>query len=64
MEETLLKTCRTRNITLLLSHVNEQPLSVMKKSGFYDEVGAENFMENIDVALEKAGSLGDKNGEN
>ena len=43
--------CKKRKIRVLFSHVNEQPLSVMKKSGFYDLVGENNFCENIDVAL-------------
>ncbi len=43
--------CKKSNLTLILSHTNEQPLSVMKKSGFYDKVGEENFLPNIDEAL-------------
>ncbi|MBQ7040432.1 MAG: STAS domain-containing protein, partial [Clostridia bacterium] len=46
--------CEKREIRVLFSHVNEQPLSVMKKSGFYEMVGEENFCENIDVALATA----------
>ena len=46
-----------RGVKLIFSHVNPQPLSVMKKAGFYDEVGAEFFAENIDVALVKAENL-------
>ena len=46
--------CQKRKIRVLFSHVNEQPLSVMKKSGFYDLVGEKNFCENIDVALSVA----------
>ncbi len=61
---TLLKSCQARDVKLLLSHVNEQPLSVMKKSGFYDEVGKENFMENIDDAIAKARELCEKSSEN
>ena len=53
----LLEECRAAEITLLLSHVRTQPLSVMKKSGFFEEVGAENFCPNIDAALERAASL-------
>ncbi len=49
--EQLYRACRERNIRLILSHVNPQPMSVMKKSGFYDAVGAEAFAENIDAAL-------------
>ncbi len=43
-----------KGITLVLSHVNPQPLKALKKSGFYDEIGAENFALNIDDALSKA----------
>ena len=50
-------TCNSKGLTLLLSHTNEQPLSVMKKSGFYDRVGGENFLANIDEALEYAEKL-------
>ena len=49
--------CKKNGLTLILSHANEQPLSVMKKSGFYDEVGAENFLPNIDEALAYAEKL-------
>lgn len=52
--------CRKKGITLILSHVNEQPMNVMKKSGFYDKVGAENFCAHIDEALERAESLNKK----
>ncbi len=53
----ILETCKKSGITLILSHANEQPLSVMKKSGFCDEVGEENFLPNIDEALEYAEKL-------
>ena len=43
--------CNKNGLTLILSHTNEQPLSVMKKAGFYDELGAEHFLANIDEAL-------------
>ena len=42
---------KQKNIRVMFSHVNEQPLSVMKKSGFFDAVGQENFASNIDEAL-------------
>ena len=44
-------TCNAKGLRLILSHTNEQPLSVMKKSGFFDRVGEENFLPNIDEAL-------------
>lgn len=46
--------CRKKGITMIFSHVNDQPMSVMEKSGFKDEVGAEFFSPNIDAALELA----------
>ena len=49
--------CKKSDRTLILSHTNEQPLAVMKKSGFYDKVGAENFLPNIDEALAYAETL-------
>ncbi|MBR5586329.1 MAG: STAS domain-containing protein [Clostridia bacterium] len=43
--------CKKKGIRVIFSHVNDQPMSVMKKSEFYDVVGAENFLPNIDEAL-------------
>ncbi len=52
--------CKENKISVVFSHVNEQPLSVMKKSGFYDMIGEENFATNIDEALEMARELSEK----
>ncbi len=52
--EAIHRVCTEKEMTLILSHVNEQPLAVMKKAGFYDAVGEKNFAENIDRALEMA----------
>lgn len=49
--------CKHSGRTLLLSHTNEQPLSVMKKAGFIDKVGEEHFLPNIDEALAYAENL-------
>ena len=49
--------CQERGVALLISHVNEQPLAAMQKSGVYDAVGAEKFLPNIDEALAKAEEL-------
>ena len=46
--------CKKRGITLVLSHVQEQPKSMMEKAGFAAEVGEENFCANIDAALAHA----------
>ena len=53
----ILEICRSRGITLLISHANEQPLKVMKKARFVESVGEENFLANIDDALERAAQL-------
>ena len=50
----ILNTCKKNNITLIFSHVNEQPLKMMKKAEFDIEVGQENFCPNIDAALLRA----------
>ena len=50
----LMLKCRNKNITLLLSHPNEQPMKVLEKSGFDQKIGRENILENIDAALERA----------
>lgn len=55
--EQLKEMCDKRGITMILSHVNAQPMSVMKKAGFDKKIGAENFCEHIDVALKRAESL-------
>ena len=53
----LLKRCQKKGITLILSHVNPQPMKVMEKAGYVDKVGRENFCENIDAAIAKAEEL-------
>lgn len=45
---------KKKNVTLIFSHINEQPLSVMQKAGFDTKVGLENICPNIDAALERA----------
>ena len=46
--------CERKGITLVFSHVNEQPMRVMKKAGFPELVGAQNFCPNISAALTRA----------
>ena len=55
--ESLYKKCEKQGVRLILSHVNEQPLQVMRKSGFYDMVGEDNFCIHIDDALSKASNI-------
>lgn len=49
--------CKSKNITLIFSHVMEQPMSVMEKDGFAEKIGKENFVPNIDAALKRASNL-------
>ncbi|MBO7245465.1 MAG: sulfate permease [Clostridia bacterium] len=49
--------CKEKDIRMLISHANEQPLSVMKKDGFVAALGEENFFPHIDAALECARNL-------
>ncbi|MBO5372809.1 MAG: sulfate permease [Lachnospiraceae bacterium] len=45
---------KRKKISLVFSHVNEQPLSAMKKDGFFERIGEENFRANIVDAIEYA----------
>lgn len=49
--EELLTRCQKQDITLLMAHVNSQPMSVLKKSGFVDTLGEERLVANISEAL-------------
>lgn len=55
--ELLYKECEKKKIQMVFSHVNEQPMHVMQKSGFYSKVGSENFCAHIDDALKRAQDL-------
>ena len=52
--EILSEDCNSRGVQLIMSHVNEQPMKVIRKAGFYDKLGAENFCAHIDDALARA----------
>lgn len=56
LEDVLTRTQREGG-TLLLTGVAEQPKQAMEQSGFLEQLGRENVMENIDAALERARSL-------
>ncbi len=55
--ESIVKLCKKKGKTLILSHVNEQPMKTLVKSGMLSEVGKENICENIDAALKRAEEL-------
>ncbi|MCI5603533.1 MAG: SulP family inorganic anion transporter [Lachnospiraceae bacterium] len=58
----ILKTCKANGMTLVLSHINEQPMHVFEKAGFIEMVGEENICPNIDAAIERANEIHSKNG--
>jgi SulP family sulfate permease len=55
------RACRKKRITLMLSHVQEQPLHVMQKAGFDKKIGEDNICGNIDEALQRAAKIQKKN---
>lgn len=55
--EELYENCCKKNVQLIFSHVNEQPMMIMHKAGFYDKVGEDNFCVHIDDALTRAKSI-------
>ena len=55
--ESIIKMCKASDKTLILSHVNEQPMKTLRKSGMYKEIGEENICRNIDAALKRADKI-------
>lgn len=55
--ESLYKKCEKQGVRLILSHVNSQPYEVMKKAGFVNKIGSENFCNHIDDALTLASEV-------
>lgn len=53
----LVSRAKKKNIPLLFSHVNEQPMHVMEKDGFIELLGKEHFHKNIVDALDYAENL-------
>lgn len=55
--EQLYKECEKKKVRLILSHVNEQPMSVMDKAGFIEKLGRDNLCGHIDDAIKRAQDL-------
>ena len=55
--ESVQQQCAKHNVTLILSHVCEQPLTVIRKAELDKVIGEENFCANIDAALARAAML-------
>ncbi|MBE0601470.1 MAG: hypothetical protein IH607_06745, partial [Firmicutes bacterium] len=46
--------CAKRGVTMILSHLNAQPESMLKKAGFLKRIGPENCCKTIAEALDRA----------
>ncbi len=55
--EKLYNACKKDNITLVFSHVADQPMSIMRKAGYDLKVGKENFCAHIDEAIKRAQNI-------
>jgi SulP family sulfate permease len=49
--DTLHTTCRKRNIGLYLTHVASQPMRVIRKSDFFEDLGADHFYPDLETAV-------------
>ena len=52
--EKIIARCKKNGTKVIFSHVNEQPMKVMKKAEFIKLVGEEHFCPNISAALKHA----------
>ncbi len=55
--ENLHKYCSAHGVSLIFSHVNEQPMKTMRRAGFVDLIGEDHFRTCIDDAIGYARSL-------
>ena len=55
--EEIYEKCEKKGITMIFSHVNEQPMNTLRKANFVKRVGEENFCPHIDDALKRAQDL-------
>lgn len=55
--EQLYQRCKEHKVTMILSHVNSQPLHTMEKAQFTEKIGHDNICDNIDAALERANEI-------
>ena len=58
--EQLYEDCNAKHVTMVFSHVNYQPMKVMRKAKFDQKVGQENFCPHIDEALQRAEEIAKK----
>lgn len=58
--ETLCRKCKSVGATLVMSHVNGQPMKAMKKYGLEKLIGEENICNDINSAMERAREIAQK----
>ncbi|MBN2852693.1 MAG: sulfate permease [Clostridia bacterium] len=46
--------CKHNHIKVMISGINEQPLTVLKKAGIYDQLGEDCFFREVDDAVKSA----------
>ena len=61
--ESVYEIANKNNIQLVFSHVNEQPMNVLRKHGYVEKLGRDHFCKNIDEALKFAEKLSGPKGE-
>jgi SulP family sulfate permease len=54
--EQLHRQLRRQDIALVLANVNPQPYSLIRRSGFEAEIGADNIVPSVAEAVDLAGS--------
>ena len=50
----IINNCQSKHISVLITGINEQPISVLEKSGLYDLIGKNSFFREIDEAISYA----------
>ncbi len=53
----IIRTCEKNHISVVFSHVNEQPMHALEKAGLVERIGQANFCDHIDAALLRAEAL-------
>ncbi|MDR2518392.1 MAG: STAS domain-containing protein [Spirochaetaceae bacterium] len=53
--ESFLIQCRRQKMRLLICEIRKGPRAVLEKSGFIEDLGAENILETVEEAIEQAG---------
>ena len=59
--EKMVDQCKKNGVTVIVSHIKDQPLRAMTKVGLVDKIGEENFTDNIDEAITRAEKIIEEN---